>query len=259
MSIRGAAGLVAIAVLLVACAADTSPSVPGGVAASGPPAPSLPAGPTATPSPTPEATPNQSDIPRFTAGAMVTTRVTVRLRDLPGTQWGISGDLKPGALAQVVAGPLLTGGLGWYLVRDADPAAPSFVEAWVAAGFVPDAFLAPQPSATPPPNSPRFIAGFADVTDSDHGPFRISGSTALRWAIAVRTGLPAGTTCQFLGTLATQGGRPVTFAKTSTGPTPAPGTVQPSFFASHPELTGDVFLHVESDCSWAVSVVGLPL
>jgi hypothetical protein len=256
---RRAMALVASAIVLAACAADASPSVPGSLASSLPltPGPTIP--PTATPSPIAVPTPNQADIPRFSAGSMLTTRVTVRLRDLPGTQWGVAANLKPGAVIQAVAGPLLTGGFGWYLVRDADPDAPSFIEGWVAAGFVPDAFLAAQPSATLPPNSPLFVAGFAGVSDANEGPFQVRGSTAVRWAIAVRTGMPAGTTCSFTGSLATQGGKQVIFLRTSTAQTPAPGTVQPSFFARHPELAGDVFLHVESDCSWAVSIVRLPL
>jgi hypothetical protein len=143
-------------------------------------------------------------------------------------------------------------------VRDADSAKPSFIEGWVAAGFAPDAFLAPAATATAPPNSPTFIAGFADVTDGDFGPFRIEGSTAMRWALAVPPVHP-GTTCRFSGTLVPDGGKAVTFLTTSVAQAPATGTVQASFFANHPTLRGDLFLHVESDCSWAVSVVRLPI
>ena len=64
---------------------------------------------------------------------------------------------------------------------------------------------------------------------------------------------------RFSGTLTPAGGKAVTFLTTSTSDTPAPGTVQPSFFAQHPTLRGDLFLHVASDCTWAVSVVRLPL
>ena len=127
------------------------------------------------------------------------------MRDLPGTHWGITATLQRSALVQVVLGPILTGGFGWYLVRDADPAAPAFREGWLAAGFNPNAFVAPQPSATPAAGSPAFVAGYADVTDGDFGPFRLEGSTALRWTIAVRTGQPAGTTCQFSGSLCVPG------------------------------------------------------
>ena len=258
---RGATGLLGTLVVLAACTPGPSPSGPASLApASLQPTPVQTLGPpTATPSPSSTPTPNEADIPRFAAGDFLTTRVVVRVRDLPGTTWGIAATLQRSALVQVVVGPVLTDGFGWYLVRDADPAAPAFREGWLAAGFNPDAFLAPQPSATPSAGAPTFVAGYADVTDGDFGPFHLEGSTALRWAIAVPTGQPAGTTCQFTGSLSTKGGQPVTFLKTSTAQTPAPGTVQPSFFATHPQLTGDVSLHVESDCSWAVSVVRLPL
>ncbi|MDP9270129.1 MAG: SH3 domain-containing protein [Chloroflexota bacterium] len=261
MIARRAMGLAAAAIVLTACATDSSPSATPSLAALSQlptPSPTASPSPTATPSPTPVPTPKQADIPRFAAGAIVTPRVTVRLRDLPGTQWGVAANLRPGARVQVVLGPILTGGFGWYLVRDVDPAAPSFREGWVAAGFAPNAFLSPQPSATPPPNSPTFVASYAGVTDGHFGPFHLEGSTALRWAIAVPTGMPSGAACAFTGTLST-GGQSVTFLKTSAGQTPAPGTVQPSFFANHPALHGDLFLGVASDCSWAVSVVRLPL
>jgi hypothetical protein len=252
-------GLVAAALLLGGCLSDEpSPSAPASLA----PVSLEPAAspsPQATPSPSPLPTPNQADVPVFAAGAMVTTRTVVHVRDLPGTRWGVAANLQAGSLLQVVVGPIRTGGFGWYLLRDADSAAPAFREGWVAAGFVPDAFLAPQPAATPAPDSPTFVAGYADVTDGEFGPFRLEGSTALRWALAIPPGLPAGASCQFAGSLAPEGGKAVSFLKTSVAQTPAPGTVQPSFFANHPTLRGDLFLHVSSDCSWAVSVVRLPL
>src|SRR5439155_525920 len=61
------------------------------------------------------------------------------------------------------------------------------------------------------------------------------------------------------GRLTPAGGKAVIFLKTSASDAPAPGTVQPSFFAQHPTLRGDLFMHVDSDCSWALSVVRLPL
>jgi hypothetical protein len=39
------------------------------------------------------------------------------------------------------------------------------------------------------------------------------------------------------------------------GATPTSGQRHPEFFDANPELRGDVFLTVRSDCSWAVSVV----
>jgi len=190
---------------------------------------------------------------------MAATTTAVRVRDLPGTDWGVAVVLPPGAAVQVVLGPIRTDGFGWYLVRDADPAKPSFTEGWVAAGFTPDAFIAANASASAPPNSPTIVAGYAGTRDGDFGPFRLEGNTALRWAIALQIGKPAGSVCRFTGTLTPAGGKAVTFLTTSTSDTPAPGTVQPAFFAQHSTLRGDLFLHVTSDCTWAVSVVRLPL
>ena len=190
---------------------------------------------------------------------MAAAVTAVRVRDLPGTGWGVAAVLPPGAVVQVFLGPIRTDGFGWYLVRDADSAKPSFTEGWVAAGFSPDAFIAPDPSAKPPPNSPTFVAGYAGTREGDFGPFRLEGNTALRWAIALPIGKPGGSVCRFTGTLTPSGGKAVTFLTTSTSDTPAPGTVQPAFFAQHTTLRGDLFLHVTSDCSWAVTVVRLPL
>jgi hypothetical protein len=190
---------------------------------------------------------------------MAATRTTVRVRDLPGTEWGVAALLPPGAVIQIVLGPIRTDSFGWYLVHDADAAKPSFGEGWLAAGFAPDAFIAAKAAASPPPNGPTFIAGYAGVTAGDFGPFRVEGNTALRWTIALPTGRAAGSVCRFTGTLTPAGRKGVVFLTTSASDAPAPGTVQPSFFAQHPTLRGDLFLHVESDCAWAVSVARLPL
>ncbi len=218
--------------------------------------------PTPSPTETPSPTPNQADVPIFAAGAQLKTLTTVHLRDLPGTNWGTHGNLPSGALVQVVAGPIRTDGYGWYLVRDVDPADPTFVDGWVAAGFAPDAFLAAtgaEPS--PGPTDPVFVAGYAQSTSGDFGPFRMEGSMALRWAAAVPSGTVQGATCTFTGSLKPGQGdtTPIVFVTTTVSQAPAPGTTQPSFFAAHQTLTGDVFLHVDSDCSWAVTAVRLPL
>jgi hypothetical protein len=39
------------------------------------------------------------------------------------------------------------------------------------------------------------------------------------------------------------------------GTAPAPGVLHSDFFTNHPELVGDVFLRVTSDCSWALTFV----
>jgi len=38
------------------------------------------------------------------------------------------------------------------------------------------------------------------------------------------------------------------------GTAPAPGNLYGNFFAEHPELVGDLFLRVTSDCAWALSI-----
>jgi hypothetical protein len=256
---RHAIALTLGAVLLGGCLVAPPPSGSPSLSASSVPAPTATVQATPTPSATPQPTPDQAKVPIFQAGSMATMRTTVRVRDLPGTQWGVDALLPFGALVQVVLGPIRTDGYGWYLVRDADPAKPSFTEGWVAAGFAPDAFIAPKPSARPPANGPTFVAGYAGLTTADFGPFRVEGNTALRWALALPIGKPDGSICRFTGTLTPSGGRGVVFLKTSVSDAPAPGTVQPSFFSQHPTLRGDLFLHVETDCSWAVTVVRLPL
>jgi hypothetical protein len=256
--------LAALALVTTACTLATSPTPTAQLTPAVTPAP-IPSAtpgptPTAAQTPTPVPTPDEASVPIFDAGAIVTTRTTVHLRDLPGTRWGISADLPPGALAQVVLGPIRTDGYGWYLVRDVDPAKPAFIEAWVAAGFSPNAFLAPA-SAPPSPaaGSPTFVIGFAQTTGGDFGPISVEGSTALRWAAAVPSEAAPGATCTFTGSLAPSGGTPVVFLQETVAQAPTPGTTQPTFFTQHPTLTGDLFLHVDSDCSWALTVVRLPL
>lgn len=257
---RLAIGLAGALLLLTACLSATSESgTPGLPSGFGPSTnPTATPAPTPTPSATPQPTPDQASVPIFPAGAMAKTKTTVRLRDLPGTRWGVHANLPPGAVVQVVLGPIRTAAFGWYLVRDADPARPSFSEGWVAAGFAQDAFLAPDPSASPPPNGPTFVAGYSGLTRGDFGPVRVEGNTALRWALALPIAKPPGSNCHFTGTLTPTGGKAVTFLTTAVSDTPAPGTVQPGFFAQHPTLRGDLFLHVDSDCTWAVTVVHLP-
>jgi hypothetical protein len=262
---RALAVLLAASSLAAACtSAPSEPAATPTIIASAPPsvAPTPTNQPTPSPTETPSPTPNQADVPIFVAGAQLKTRTTVRLRDLPGTGWGVHANLPTGALVQVVAGPIRTDGYGWYLVRDVDPAEPTFIDGWIAAGFAPDAFLAASGAdPSPGPADPTFVAGYAGTASADFGPFRVEGSTALRWAAAVPSGAAPNASCTFTGSLKPARGdtTPVVFLTTTVSEAPAPGTTQPSFLAAHPTLTGDVFLHVDSDCSWAVTVVRLPL
>ena len=80
-------GLILSTMVLAGCLAAPSASASPPT----PPASSEPVAtgaPTPTPSPTPEPTPDQARVPILAAGAMAATRTTVRVRDLPGTQWG---------------------------------------------------------------------------------------------------------------------------------------------------------------------------
>src|SRR5438874_1194690 len=124
---RSIASLILVPGVLTACLAgpseSASPALPSAASAATL-APTIE--PTPTPSATPQPTPDQAKVPIFQAGAMARTRTTVRLRDLPGRQWGVAGLLPSGAVVQVVLGPIRTDGFGWYLVRDADAARPSF-------------------------------------------------------------------------------------------------------------------------------------
>ena len=264
MRLRLAIALACVALVLGSCGLDvvsntatpmSTPSVSASEAV-----PTATEAPTPTPSPTPEPTPDQADVPLFEAGVQLKTVTTVRLRDLPGTNWGTSANLPSGALVQAVLGPIRTDGYGWYLVRDADPADPAFLEGWVAAGFEPDPFLAATGATPrPEPQAPTFVAGYAQTTSGDFGPFRVEGSTALRWAVALPPGAPPSGSCSFTGSLKPGGSKAVVFATTTVSRTPDPGTTQPTFFAQHDSLKGDLVLHVESDCSWAVTVVRLPI
>jgi hypothetical protein len=217
--------------------------------------------PTPTPEPTPTATPNQGGVPLFAPGVeAATTASGIRVRDLPGTQWGVAANLPSGAKLLIILGPLRTSGFGWYLVADADPAAPTFREGWVAAGYAPNPFLAVSNEEPPPsPGAVTYVAGWAALANGEFGPVHVEGVTyALRWAAALPPAAVPGATCLFQAGLALKDGQAVTFAKTTVARTPAPGVVQSSFFISHPSLQGDLYLQVRSDCSWAVTVVRLP-
>jgi len=263
---RGSRGLslsLTVVTLIAGCGQNSSSPTPGsaGTEASASVSPTPTLSTTSTPEPTPIPTPDQGGVPLFAPGVEVATTASgVRVRDLPGTQWGVAANLPNGAKLLIVLGPVRTHGFGWYLVTDADSAPPAFRQGWVAAGYAPNPFLAtsneePQPS----PGAVTYVAGWAALADGQFGPVHVEGVTyALRWAAALPPVALAGATCVFQAGLTLEGGQPVTFAKTTVASTPAPGVVQSSFFVSHPTLQGDLFLEVRSDCSWAVTVVRLP-
>jgi hypothetical protein len=258
---RGLGAPLAIACLLAACATQSPSLTPGtSVEESASVSPSPTPSPTLTPAPTLSPTPGQASVPLFAPGVEVATKAFgVRVRVLPGTQWGVAATLPDGAKLQVVLGPVRTAGYGWYLVTDADPAAPTFREGWVAAGYAPNGFLATANEEPPPsPGAVTYVAGWAALADGRFGPFHVEGTSyALRWAAALPPGAASGATCSFQAGLEASG-QATTFATTAVAQTPVPGIVQSSFFVSHPTLQGDLFLRVTSSCSWAVTVVRLP-
>jgi len=200
---------------------------------------------TAAPTPGPDA------IPTFTAGTTVATAAGgLRVRSGPGTSQGVVALLPTGSKLVVELGPVRTDGFGWYLVRDADANAPAFEEGWVAAGFMPNPFLTPAKFDLP---FNPIVAGFAHEGNAENGPVRIGDANyAVRWVASV---LPGGGGCSFSVDLVPGAGTAVPAIRATIGTAPAPGSLYGDFFASHPQLTGDIFVRVTSDCSWALTFV----
>ncbi|HEY7332920.1 MAG TPA: SH3 domain-containing protein [Candidatus Limnocylindria bacterium] len=216
------------------------------------PAPSAtpaPASPSEEPSEDPEP-PDADAIPRFAIGSVVVTNAPgLRVRSRPGTEQRVVTTLGLGAELLVGMGPIVVDDLGWYMVRDADDADPAFEEGWVAAGFEPDPFLVSDDTA--PRDSP-FVGGFADTVSGEFGPTDLAGGrVTLRWIAT--TGVTD--ICNFALDLSTESGDPVRAVRTPVGSFPASGELPYGYFRTN-GLNGErVFLHVQSNCSWAVSFV----
>lgn len=222
--------------------ASASPSVAASVAPSISVSPSTP---TVAPTPGPDA------IPTFTAGTKVATNAAgLRVRSRPGTSQGVLASLPTGSKLVVELGPVRVDSYGWYLVRDADAAAPAFQEGWVAAGFMPDPYL--MPANFDLPFNP-IVAGFAHEGNGEFGPVPVTDANyAVRWVASV---LPGGAGCSLSVDFVPGTGTPVPAIRATIGKAPAPGNLYGDFFASHPTLTGDLFVRVTSDCSWALTFV----
>lgn len=222
--------------------ASASASQPASVAASGS---APPATATVAPTPGPDA------IPTFTAGTTVATAAAgLRVRSGPGTSQSVLTLLPTGSNLVVELGPVRTDGHGWYLVRDADADAPTFEEGWVAAGFMPQPFLAP--ATFDLPFNP-IVAGFAHEGNAEYGPVPLQDANyEMLWVAAV---LPGGGACSFSVDLVPGSGTAVSTVRATLGTAPAPGILHSDWFAGHPELVGDVFLRITSDCSWALTFV----
>lgn len=219
------------------------------------PSPSLTPEPTASPTstPTPDPTPDAGAMPRFSAGERIgTTLDGLRVRQRPGTTSSVVTGLLPiGSELQVVMGPILVQGTGWFLVTDADPDEPQFEEGWIASGFEPEAFLASigaSPEATP------YIASFAQTGSAEYGPVEIGDDDhAIRWIAAD----PERVRCEFSVLLAAGSAEPVQAIRATIGNGVDPGTLQPGSFAAL-DVRGQTFVTIESDCAWTLVIVRIP-
>ncbi len=217
------------------------------------PQPSQSLAPTASPSPraTAAPTPGLADVPHFTAGATATTNAPgLRVRSRAGVDQRVITSLGVDARLLIGMGPVFIDEVGWYLVRDADPDEPSFVEGWVAAGFEPDPYLIPAGFAI---EDNPYLAGYAHDASGEYGPVLLpdDGAVTVRW-IAASLG-PDG--CSFAVDLRAGSGQAIPAIRTTIGTYPAPGDLYSQFFREHPDLRGDIFVTVTSDCSWALTFV----
>jgi hypothetical protein len=208
--------------------------------------------PSGQPSSSPTPTPGVGDIPVFLAGDTVaSTADGLRIRSRPGTdQLVLVAYLPVGTQMVVLLGPVVVDGFGWYLLKDTDPDEPEFDEGWIAAGFQPEPFLVP---ASFELTDNPVLGGFAHDGGGQFGPVRVEdANVAIRWIAAPAEGRGG---CSFGVDLTPGSGAPVPAIRATVGGVVAPGDLYGTFFAEHPELVGDIFVSVTSDCSWALSFV----
>jgi hypothetical protein len=244
--------------ILVAVAGCTLPALPTPTPTPSPtptPTPSPTPAPTPSPTPTPDPTPDPAAIPSFRAGDIIATNISgLRVRRLPGTSQPVVTDLLPlGDHLTVVMGPVPIEGFGWYLVRDADPeAGPGFEEGWLAAGYEPDPFLTTTGRTA---DDHPYLASYAGTGDAGHGPIEIADEhTSIRW-YAVD---PERQRCTFGVGLAVGSADPTRAILATIGAAPAHGTTTRTFFEQQPDLRGQVFVEVTSDCAWALVFQRVP-
>lgn len=250
---RSVIALAAASIVLGACTLSPlrTPEPTSTTQPTGTPEPT--AAPTAEPaaSPTPEPTPDPGDVPVFGAGELVaTTTDGLRLRRLPGVDRQIVVQRLPtGSELVVEMGPIHVDGFGWYLVSRVDDEDPG--RGWIAAGYDPDAFLASMGRATDP--NP-FLAAFAHVGPGEFGPVTLEDEHhGLRWMALD----PDRSGCTLRVFLDRPSGEAVQAVASSIGIAPAPGELGSAFFVSQPELRGPLFVRVEGDCAWAITVMRL--
>lgn len=203
------------------------------------------------PTPTVAPTPGPDKIPTYTAGTRVVTGASgLRVRSGPGTGQGVLTLLPTGSKLLVVLGPVRADSHGWYLVLDVDPAAPAFKEGWVAAGFMPNPYLVPSNFDLP---SNPVVAGYAHDGNGEFGPVPVSDANyGVRWVADV---LPGASKCSFSTDFVAGAGTAVPAIRATLGTAPGPGSLYTDFFTKHPQLTGDLFVRVTSDCSWAITFI----
>lgn len=206
----------------------------------------------ATPAPSPSATagPDLTAIPNFVASEVVVTTIDgLRVRQGPGTDRSVITGLLPFNFElEVVMGPIVVDDIGWYQVVDADDDEPDFEEGWIAAGYEPDALLRTTGRFV---EGSRFLASLAHEGDAEFGPVEIPHERhVIRWAAVD----PERTGCQFALMLAAGGGAPVPAVRSPVTDAVIVGTLQSSYFASQPDLRGQVFITAETDCAWTLVV-----
>ncbi len=212
--------------------------------------------PTASPvpTPTPIPTPGRTDIPSFAGAELVDTTIDgMRVRQRPGTDARIIAPLLPlGARLEVVMGPIVNDGQGWYLVSDAQAQDLGFEEGWVAAGHEPEPFLVTSGDTA---EGSTTVLGLAGSGDAEHGPIEIDDDAdyAIRWVAAD----PELQRCAFSASLAEGAEDPVPAIRATIGGDLVPGTLQPNAFDGL-GVRGLVFLGVVSDCDWTLAIVRVP-
>ena len=233
--------------------AELSPSIDASPSATAEATPPPTASPAPSTEPSAEATPGVEQVPQFAAGSQVATNAPgLRLRSQPGTDQRVITTLAVDTNLFVGLGPVFIDGAGWYLVRNGNPDDETFGQGWVAAGFQPDPFLIPTSFPQDSPFANPYIVGFAHTASGEYGPVLLpDGDISVRWIAASLS--PDG--CSVAVDLRAGSGEPVPAIRTTVGGYPAPGELFSQFFASHPELRGDLFVEVTSQCSWALTFV----
>jgi Bacterial SH3 domain len=210
--------------------------------------------PSALPTATPDPTPGRAEVPTFAGAEKVGTTIDgMRVRQRPSTDARVIAGLLPaGAELEVVLGPILNDGQGWYLVRDADEQDLGFAEGWVAAGHEPEPFLVSTGSSA---SGTLTAVGIAGTGNADHGPIEIAEGAdyAIRWIAAD----PERQRCAFAVSLLVGTDEAVPAIRATLGGDVVPGTLQPNAFDAL-GTRGQVFVRVESDCDWGLAIVRVP-